>query len=128
MAYITSISIDGFWENHKIGAKFKKDVNFVVGVNGSGKTTFINLVAAALTGNIDDLAKIAFHKIKINISDSNTAPLLLEASKDKAALHITLSRKQEKLVEAEFAADFLERQIIHSRRPYRIIRHPIPIM
>lgn len=46
MNIIEQVNISGFRGNHNLSLDLHKDINFLIGVNGSGKTTVINLVAA----------------------------------------------------------------------------------
>ena len=63
MNKVDSISIEGFWGNHSLKIPFHDDVNFLIGVNGSGKTTVINLIAAVLTADFETLDRYDFKKI-----------------------------------------------------------------
>ena len=49
--------------------KFFNDVNFLIGINGSGKTTAINLIVAALTADVETLARIDFSKVSIILKE-----------------------------------------------------------
>ncbi len=51
--------------------KFNMDVNFIAGLNGSGKTTALNLMAGMLTPSLEDLAKIEFGYAKLVIQTDN---------------------------------------------------------
>lgn len=69
-SYINRIQIFGLWslnEESIIDIPINEKYNFFIGPNGSGKTTIINLVAAAITANFQELDKIIFNKIIINI-------------------------------------------------------------
>ena len=48
MPVIDKVEIDGFWGDRHLTFNLHKDVNFLIGPNGSGKTTAINIIAAAL--------------------------------------------------------------------------------
>ncbi|GGK79321.1 AAA family ATPase [Amphritea balenae] len=63
--YISKVVIDGFWGDRSLVLDFNQDVNFLIGVNGSGKTTVINLIAAALMADFTTLDRIEFEKISI---------------------------------------------------------------
>jgi len=68
MHHIQSVSVEGFWDTHKLGFELKPHVTFFIGQNGTGKTTLINLVAAALTSDFRTLDRIAFKKITITLT------------------------------------------------------------
>jgi predicted ATP-dependent endonuclease of OLD family len=76
MNKIEKVRIEKFWGDKDVTLKFRDDVNFLIGVNGSGKTTIINLIAATLKADFATLDKFNFKKIiiflKPQIIDSNT--------------------------------------------------------
>lgn len=72
MPIIESVSIEGFWGNHSVYLPFNPDVTFLVGKNGSGKTTAINILAAALMCDEDTLEQFPFDKIEIILFDKAT--------------------------------------------------------
>jgi predicted ATPase len=65
---IDRITVEGFWGDHVVETQVFPDVTFFIGVNGTGKTTLINLVAAALVCDFEALDKIAFKRIEIVLS------------------------------------------------------------
>ena len=62
MNKIDKVEITGFWGNREININFFSDVNFFIGVNGSGKTTVINIIASALTADFTTLDRLPFQK------------------------------------------------------------------
>jgi len=76
MNTIESVKIQKFWGDKEVILRFRPDVNFLIGVNGSGKTTIINLIAATLNADFTTLDRINFEKIHIElkpiIKDSKT--------------------------------------------------------
>jgi predicted ATP-binding protein involved in virulence len=69
MNVLEKVRIEGFWGDKNIDIKFYRDVNFFIGVNGSGKTTVINLIAATLSADFPTLDRIEFNLIKIELSE-----------------------------------------------------------
>ena len=67
MNYIDSVDILGFWGNKNVHINFHEDVNFLIGANGSGKTTIINLISAVLRADISVLYSEKFKKIVIGL-------------------------------------------------------------
>lgn len=65
MHHIAKVAVEGFWENHDFELRLFPEVTFLIGQNGTGKTTLINLLAAALTADFRTLDRIPFHKITI---------------------------------------------------------------
>lgn len=71
MNFIHSVTIEGFWVDRSIKFDLNNDVNFLIGINGSGKTTAINLIVAALKADFTILDKIDFKKVTIILKESN---------------------------------------------------------
>lgn len=71
MYYIERMEITDFWGKKNLECNFKNDVNFIIGKNGSGKTTFINLLINILTVDIKNIGDSKFESVVINLSDGN---------------------------------------------------------
>lgn len=67
MNKIERVKIDNFWGDKTVTLNLKDDVNFLIGVNGSGKTTIINLIAATLKADFATLDRFQFKKIRIDL-------------------------------------------------------------
>lgn len=65
MFKVKRVEIDGFWGNCDLKTDLYDDVNIFIGRNGSGKTTFINFLEAALTADLDLLALLKFKEIRL---------------------------------------------------------------
>ena len=72
MFRIDEILIDDFWHRANAKCDFKRDVNIIIGKNGSGKTTFMNIVQAALTVDLDGIVENDFKTIVIKLSNKGT--------------------------------------------------------
>lgn len=81
MNKIEKVKIDSFWGDKEVNLKFKDDVNFLIGVNGSGKTTIINLIAATLKADFATLDRINFKKIQVSLK-----PKIIDAKTKKTAV------------------------------------------
>jgi predicted ATPase len=66
MKKLKKVKIDGFWGEKSVAINFQEEINFLIGPNGSGKTTIINLIAASLKADFTTLDKILFDKIRID--------------------------------------------------------------
>lgn len=64
---LKSIKIDGFWSQYTIQTEFNSDVNIFIGKNGTGKTTFINILKAVLTVDLPLIRKQTFSNIDIEL-------------------------------------------------------------
>jgi predicted ATP-dependent endonuclease of OLD family len=65
MFKIKRVEIDGFWGNFNLKTDLFEDVNVFIGRNGSGKTTFINFLEAALTADLELLDSLQFSEIRL---------------------------------------------------------------
>jgi predicted ATPase len=69
--HIAKVAIEGFWETHSIDLRLFPEVTFLIGPNGTGKTTLINLLAAALTADFRTLDQIPFKKMTIHLTPAD---------------------------------------------------------
>ncbi|HHC81190.1 MAG TPA: ATP-binding protein, partial [Flavobacteriia bacterium] len=84
MYKIKSVVIKGFWGEHSISTEFNLDVTIFIGRNGTGKTTFINLLQAVITVDLEMLYSLQFDTIElILINGKRTRKILVsKISKD----------------------------------------------
>lgn len=66
---IENVEIKGFWGTQNASAIINNDVTIFIGLNGTGKTTFVNLIAASLSFDIIQLSNIQFNEIIIKLRD-----------------------------------------------------------
>jgi predicted ATP-dependent endonuclease of OLD family len=71
MFRIAEVHIDGFWGALTADVKLHPDVNIFIGKNGTGKTTLIDAIYAALKADLDVLFALEFSKLTITLRDSN---------------------------------------------------------
>ena len=70
--YLLKASIYGLWGlDEEIHIPLDRKFNFLIGRNGTGKTTVINLIAAALTADFERLDKTQFSRIVIGLQALN---------------------------------------------------------
>ncbi|BCU14630.1 AAA family ATPase [Microcystis aeruginosa] len=68
---IKDVEVKGFWGRTGAAASFFTDVTIFIGLNGTGKTTFINLISAVLTVDLFQLSSLQFEEITINLIEPN---------------------------------------------------------
>lgn len=87
MRKIKKVKIDGFWGDKSVKLQFNDEINFLIGVNGSGKTTIINLIAACLNADFATLDKAEFNKIRIDFFE-----LYIDDKKESSPTYIEVEK------------------------------------
>jgi len=73
MFKLKSIEIKGIWGQRNIKTDFFEDANVFIGNNGTGKTTFLNIIEAILTADLEQLYYCSFEEVVINLeNETNT--------------------------------------------------------
>lgn len=67
MYILKSARIEGMWGRKQIQINFDHKVNFLIGVNGSGKTTVLNSIASALSSDYEGLARSPFATLECTL-------------------------------------------------------------
>ncbi len=68
MYKIQSVNIDGFWHRCNASCEFNDEVNIVIGKNGTGKTTFMNILHSVLVVDLDGLGTNDFDSVEIQLA------------------------------------------------------------
>ena len=92
MHHISAIKVDGFWGKHSVKTELHRDVTFLIGENGTGKTTLINLIAACLSADFATLDRLPFSNVEIILRNNRDA---------RRKPKITVSKLQDKLTGGE---------------------------
>ncbi|MYA56420.1 AAA family ATPase [Candidatus Poribacteria bacterium] len=74
--FIESFKIDKLWGHRDIALTFKKDVNILIGPNGSGKTTILNLLNSILSLDISGILNVNFEFAEIHLQDFKNSSVL----------------------------------------------------
>lgn len=72
MYKVLDVSIAGFWQKFTVESSFREDVNVVIGKNGTGKTTFINILHAVLAVDAEALFENDFQSATIRLVDGES--------------------------------------------------------
>ncbi|HDX8328609.1 TPA: AAA family ATPase [Raoultella terrigena] len=65
MSKITDIFIEKMWGYKNVHLELHESINFLIGVNGSGKTTIINIISNALSVDVGQLLAMPFSELAI---------------------------------------------------------------
>jgi len=127
--YLVKASISGLWGTTKtVDIPLDRKFNFIIGKNGTGKTTVINLLAAALTADFERLDKIPFSRVAITLGahGSRKRPLIEVLKEQKPKLpyfdityKIRSSSNEDPIV---YDLDALEEERTFRGSPPRVLR------
>ena len=98
---------------------FSDTLNFLVGVNGSGKTTALRLIQAMLTPSLRDLLVIPFTQTTVGYSDGGKETKLT-ASKVADKLELTVTGQSESLIVPAIDAEELDYIMSRTKRSEEI--------
>lgn len=86
MNTLERVVIEGLWgDSRPLVLSFDRRFNFIIGQNGTGKTTVINLLAAVLTPDFERLDRIPFSRVTITLRQ--------EKKRRKPILEVIKTRK-----------------------------------
>ena len=74
--FIESFNIKKLWGYRDIDLTFNNSVNILIGVNGSGKTTILNLLHSILTADIPKLLDVNFEQAEIKLKKFKSRSVL----------------------------------------------------
>ncbi|WP_454863291.1 AAA family ATPase [Pseudomonas hormoni] len=73
MYKISKVEINGFWQKYSVKSEFHEDVNVIIGNNGTGKTTFMNILHAVLAVDIAGIAENEFTNVHVVLSHAKSS-------------------------------------------------------
>ena len=87
MFKVQEFSITGFWGKYEAQSSFHEDVNIVIGRNGSGKTTFMNILHAVLSADAEALYNNDFRTATVKLTNGkSTRTIRVEKPEDDRSL------------------------------------------
>ena len=87
---IKYISIKGFWGEYVCCSEFNNDINIIIGKNGTGKTTFMNILHAVLSLDIDELRDNEFEKVTLSlINNEEEKEIVVIKNEDDFRVNVT---------------------------------------
>lgn len=108
MYLLDSIKIDGFREKHTVGISFHSDINFLIGENGSGKTTILKIVLGILSANYVSLSSLPFKKAQLklrNNQDKRMAEISINVEKSCEKIFFQILKNNKKIFGFEINMD-----------------------
>lgn len=71
MMHIEKIELTGLWGTKSYNLEFNRDFNFLIGPNGSGKTTILTLISSIINLDLNSINKIDFYECTLDLTDDN---------------------------------------------------------
>lgn len=81
MYKVEQVEINQFWHRFDAKCDFNNDVNIIIGRNGTGKTTFMNILHSILTVDLVGLAENDFESAKIILKNENKRKTIIVKKK-----------------------------------------------
>jgi energy-coupling factor transporter ATP-binding protein EcfA2 len=106
---LTAADVHGYLP---IDVEFFPDLTFLIGLNGSGKTTALRLLMGLLTPAVDELARIEFSEARVDL-DVNSETVTIKATREAERLTLIVSGVDEQLT---LDASALELLLLDQRR------------
>jgi predicted ATP-binding protein involved in virulence len=94
MYKLDNVTINGFWQRFRIEGHFNPDVNIIIGRNGTGKTTFMNILHSVLAVDIDGLANCDFQSIEIRLRNKQKLKTIKVSISDVDAMPYSTAEYQ----------------------------------
>lgn len=85
MYKISHVNIDQFWHRFDASCGFNQDINIIIGKNGTGKTTFMNILQSVLTVDIDGIIENDFESATILLVDDGRKKTISVKKVDKGS-------------------------------------------
>lgn len=126
--FITRIEVNGFYSRFDIAHDFQPGINIIHGLNGTGKTTLIHILANLLNGDYYRFLYIPFFKIQAWFNDGNHVVIknndfsnLPEYSQSEHSIRICINDDRRGIKINEKYADFDNEEILDREEASAII-------
>lgn len=96
MYHLKSAQIKSFWGTRNIELNFNSHSNFLIGINGSGKTTVVNLIVACLEADFEYLMVSEFSEVTISLraeKSNRVASLKISKNDDQISFYFKENSK-----------------------------------
>ncbi|UXY53570.1 AAA family ATPase [Pseudomonas tohonis] len=117
MYKVIEIEILGFWGRYKASSAFNSDVNIIIGKNGTGKTTFMNILSAVLSVDTTGLLENEFTSATIKLGfEGSTRTIKVTKTEDAPFALAKYSIAQRKHLLPLLGTDEVRSASIYRRR------------
>jgi predicted ATP-binding protein involved in virulence len=85
----------------KFDIKFNKDITFLTGINGSGKTSVVYSIVSLITPSLFILANLEFAHMKV-VVDQDDETITIEAKRTDNIVSLTTSKTEDAFIIPKF--------------------------
>ena len=98
---IRNIKIKGLYDIYDYDLDFFEDVTFLHGINGSGKTTILEIISNIISGNLSYLLKYLFEEIVLSYTNKNgyEETIMMNIIKDEKVINFYKLVQAQKIME-----------------------------
>ena len=124
MSKIQTIYISKFWGDKDFQIGLNPDTNFLIGPNGTGKTTIISILTSTLRLDIGSLMHLPFAEVLITFNDASYIGVKKKNGEDGPGIIFSIKIREDGV--AEFPLNGYEFERLGRRMgPRYMYRHPI---
>lgn len=82
---VNHVRINGIWGRYSIDSQIFPDVTIFIGANGTGKTTFLEILGGVLTADLEQLERLSFTSAEISLvsTDRSSGTETLTVEKER---------------------------------------------
>lgn len=91
--------------NSNFEIKFFENLNFLIGANGSGKTTVLNLISGLLKPSYQKLAEIDYDKIDLHLMNRDQEDVFITSEKKSDKMILRFRYGENESIKSEFYVD-----------------------
>lgn len=114
---ITRFIGEGVRGHFDFDISFKKGVNFLIGDNGSGKTSVLRLIKGLLMPSLEDLADIEYSSVSIELDENGKKTKVFSEKTEKKGIYLkVIPHNNEKPLDDTFPIEKIKRPSGVSRR------------
>lgn len=118
MLFLNHVEINGIWGKKRISTSFMNDINIFIGKNGSAKTTFLEIITAALSVNARKLSELSFENVTIILKDNlgRRKKIYIEKKPTEIEYRVSTSAYKIPSLKYDTARDYYYSRLLHLHR------------
>ncbi len=115
LSHVTRLKASGIYGRFNLEQEFQPGVNIIYGKNGTGKTTFLHILANVLNADYRRFVYLQFDSVEVGFDDGRVVVVVREPDGEEDRISVTIDH--------ELVCAFAESEVKQPPRR-RIVRHP----